>query len=610
MLDALIVQGNDCEDQGDYPKALEIYQRAVAMSPHSARARMNLGNAHSRLGNAPTAIANYRQAIGLQADFVPAHLNLGAALLAQGNLPAAEIAYRDALEIDPESASAWTGLGCALDSRSDDAEAAFRKSLALEPGHVGTITRLAQWLREHGRAREAIQELRSALLANPDDAPLLRALGDFLASVGDPEEACVAYRRVLATGPDDWTVWSALLWVLNFVPEAGTDQILAEHRRFGDAMARVVGPRPDMPVPRERQRLKVGYVSADLRRHSVACFIEPLLRHHDRERFEVHCFYNYASGDDVTQRLFELADHWHEIAGMTDADVARRIRDNGIDILVDLAGHTADNRLGVFARKPAPVQITWLGYLCTTGLQAMDYRLCDSRTDPPGLAETWQVETPLRLPDSQWCYSPQVELPLPTSLPFLRNGYWTFGSFNQESKLDGGALHAWAGILRALPESRLRAVGVSCDMVEERIRRILSEHSIAAERVEIIGRIPIEEYFAAYRDVDIALDTFPYNGATTTCDALLMGVPVVSVAGNRAIARGGVSLLTTVGLQDWIAPSPEALAEIVGAQVADPRRLAALRRDLPDRMRASALMDGARFAKNLEVIFEQAWRRD
>ncbi|HTI96815.1 MAG TPA: hypothetical protein VL425_09950, partial [Rudaea sp.] len=316
----------------------------------------------------------------------------------------------------------------------------------------------------------------------------------------------------------------------------------------------------------------------------------------------------YSGGDEVTQRLFELAEHWHDIAGMDDADVARRIQDNGIDILVDLAGHTSHNRLGVFARKPAPVQITWLGYLCTTGLQAVDYRLCDARTDPPGLAETWQVETPLRLPDSQWCYSPQVELPLPTPLPRLANGHWTFGSFNQESKLNTPTLRAWASILLTMPDSRLRVLGITCDLVEERIRGVFVEQGVAVERIDILGRVPIEAYLSAFGDVDVALDTFPYNGATTTCDALLMGVPVATVAGKRAIARGGVSLMTTMGMGDWIAASPDSLADMISAHLRDPQRLAGLRCELPARMRASPLMDGATFAKNVEAIFERVWR--
>jgi predicted O-linked N-acetylglucosamine transferase (SPINDLY family) len=355
--------------------------------------------------------------------------------------------------------------------------------------------------------------------------------------------------------------------------------------------------------------LKIGYVSADFRGHPVSCFIESLLRHHDRHRFEVHCFYSFPVRDVITERLAALVEHWHEIAGLSDEDVARRVRDNGIDILVDLGGHTLHNRLGVFARRPAPVQMTWLGYLCTTGLRAIDYRLCDAYTDPPGEAESWQVETPLRLPHSQWCFQPQVDLPSVSALPWQRNGFWTFGSFNQESKLNVPALRTWAKVLLGIPGSRLRLVGVTCDLVEEMIRGVFAEHEVDASRIDIIGRLPIEQYFPAYAEVDIALDTFPYNGATTTCDALLMGVPVATVAGHRSIARGGVSLLTTMALTDWIAPSADALVDVIAAQVNDPQRLIALRQSLPDRMRASAVMDGAAFAQAVEARYEQVARQ-
>lgn len=608
-LDALIIQGNGCEDRGDYAEALEIYQRAVALSPDSVRAQLNLGNAHSKSGQLSHAIACYRRAVALRPDWLPPHLNLGALLLRTSDGAGAEASYRNAVRLAPDSAEAWIGLGCALDDQSADAEATLRMALALAPGHAGAASRLAQWLRAKGRAREALHELETALAGNPDDVLLLRTLGEVLAAIGDPATAYATYRKALQVSPQDWGTWDNVLWTMNFIPSANTDQILAEHRRFGEAMEQTVGAVVDAHPRRERQRLKVGYVSADFRGHPVSCFIEPLLRHHDHARFEVHCFYNYPGRDAITERLFALAKHWHDIAGVSDEDVARRIADNGIDILVDLGGHTLHNRLGVFARRPAPLQFTWLGYLCTTGLRAMDYRICDAHTDPPGQAEAWQVETPLRLPDSQWCYQPQVELPPPSPLPRMANGHWTFGSFNQESKLNESALFAWAGILLAVPGSRLRVMGVTCDLVEERIRSVFAGKGVVAERVEVVGRLPIEAYLAAYRDVDVALDTFPYNGATTTCDALLMGVPVATVAGSRAIARGGMSLLTTVGLTDWIAATPDALVDTVCRQLRDAQRLADLRRDLPARMRASPLMDGRRFTRDLEVLYLRAWEQ-
>lgn len=604
--DALILEGNACEDAGDVQRALEIYQRAVALSPHSARAHLNLGNAQSRLGQRVLAIGSYRRAAELRADWPAPHLNLGAMLLREADPLAAEASYREALRLDPDSAPAWLGLGCALDDQAGDAQAALREALARMPGHPGAASRLAQWLKAHGRVREALQELQRALDGNPGDTLLLKTLGDLQLGVGDAVAAHASYRQALQASPHDWHAWDSLLWTMNFMVDMDAGRILAEHRRFGEALERSVA-RVDAPAWRARERLKIGYVSADFRAHPVACFIEPLLRNHDRTRFEIHCFHAFPGGDALTERIARLAGHWHDVAALDDAGLARRIHDNGIDILVDLGGHTLHNRLAVFAQRPAPVQFTWLGYLCTTGLRSIDYRICDAHTDPPGVAEHWQVETPVRLPHSQWCYAPQVDVPPPAPLPFLANGHWTFGSFNQESKLSDVALRAWAAILRALPGSRLRLVGVTSDRGAERVREVIAAEGLDVARIEVIGRIPIEDYFAAFHDVDVALDTFPYNGATTTCDALLMGVPVAVVAGDRAIARGGVSLLSTVGLEDWIAPDPAALPHTVLARLADVAALARVRNELPARMRASALMDEAGFARDVEALYTRAW---
>jgi predicted O-linked N-acetylglucosamine transferase (SPINDLY family) len=341
----------------------------------------------------------------------------------------------------------------------------------------------------------------------------------------------------------------------------------------------------------------------------MACFIEPVLRLHDRQQFEVHCFYNHPTGDELTRRLAARADHWHDIAELDDESVAQRIRDNGIDLLIDLSGHTVGNRMGVFARKPAPLQFTWLGYLCTTGLATMDYRICDAYTDPLGAPGGPEAEKLARLPHSQWCYQPQAELPLASTLPMLRNGFLTLGSFNHEIKLNEAVIRAWMELLQAVPASRLRIFGVTTDILERRIRDACRALDIAGERVEVCGRVEIERYFALYGEVDVALDTFPFNGGTTTCDALIMGVPTVAVAGARALARGGVSLLSNIGLTNWIADSPREIVDVVKAQIADPHALAQLRAELPARMRASPLMDAPRFTQDLEALYRSAWQQ-
>jgi len=606
----LIADGTRAEDAGDIARARDLYEQAVARAPALAIAHFHLGNAMAALQIPREAMRCYERAIELRPDYAEAHFNLATVLLMRDSLLQAETHYREAIDARADWTDAWAALGCVLEMRGaeEEAIAAFEHALQLAPGHAGAATRLAGLHKAAGRVSAALRILDAALVDNAEPAILLRTRAEILASVGDYDLAVADYRRVIATAPEDIAAWSGMLWTLNFRPESTAQEILAAHEEFGGMMGRMCPPRPVRLPHATHARLKVGYVSADFCRHPVSCFIEPLLRHHDRDAVEVHCFYNHHEVDEVTERLRARADHWHDIAGLSDEEVADRIEANGIDVLVDLAGHTTHNRLRLFALKPAPVQFTWLGYLCTTGLKTIDYRICDSHTDPPGVAEQWQVEKPVRLPASQWCYQAQVGVPATGPLPMLANGYPTFGSFNQESKLSALTLDVWAAILVAIAGSRLRIVGVASDIVGERIHRRFADSGIAAERVELLGRVPIESYFDCFRDVDIALDSLPYNGATTTCDALIMGVPVATLAGQRAIARGGVSLLTSVGLDDWIAPTANAMVEMLRARCADPESLSGLRARLPARMRASALMDAARFARNLEEIFVRASR--
>jgi protein O-GlcNAc transferase len=610
-VDELIEKGNQLEDAGDGDSALKLYERAITIAPDSSRAHLNAGNALRLLGRSDDAVVEYRRSLALNPEFAGAHLNLGNVLIATGDFASAAESYRTATRLRPEWSEAWFGLGCALERvpAPDRAVEAYSKALDLDPEHAKVAANFAALLMSRGDAPGARGVVANALRLHPQDVPLLLAHAEIEKHLGECNAAAAAYRRALDIDPDDLDVRSSYLFALNFLDTIGTDVLLAEHRKYGALLAKRVEPVRLRARTHSDRPLKIGYVSPDFRRHSVSCFIEPLLRHHDRSVVDVHCYYNHDKRDDITLRFVGLADHWLDIAGVDDDAVAQHIADDGIDILVDLAGHTSGNRLGVFARKPAPIQFTWLGYLCTTGVDAIAFRLCDAHTDPPGRAEAWQTEKPARLPNAQWCYQPQVSPPEPGALPRLANGYWTFGSFNQASKLNTQLLQTWARLIDAIPGSHLRFVGIAQAVLEDKIRSIFAARGIADERLEIIGRIPIDAYFAHYREIDIALDSLPYNGATTTCDALLMGVPVATVAGNRSIARGGVSLLNAVGLTDWIAGSADELIAIVQAHTQDPHRLAALRATLPETMRASALMDGPRFAGDLEAVFHAAWNK-
>ncbi|HWY24948.1 MAG TPA: hypothetical protein VNX47_08505, partial [Nevskia sp.] len=399
---------------------------------------------------------------------------------------------------------------------------------------------------------------------------------------------------------------------LGYLPGLSAEQNLDEHRRFGKLIESLIapGPLPKTDPTNAPRPLRLGYVSGDFNAHPVANFMHPVLRSHDRGRFEVHCYHSLRNADHITAELKRLAGHWHEVADIDDDALAEQIRQDGIDILIDLSGHSTGNRLPVFARKPAPLQFTWLGYLGTTGLSRIDYRLCDSHTDPVGVAEHWHCERPARLPHSQWCYDQRiVKTGAPTPLPRLARGYWTFGSFNNYRKLNQSVFAAWAGVLAAIPGSRLRLYSFENAESGELALDALAAHGVERNRLSWHLRTSPRGHFDSFADVDVALDSFPYNGATTTCDALLMGIPVLAVAGTRAIARGGVSLLRTVGLPDWIADSEQALAAVAARQLAQPGQIAQLRAELPQRMRASPLMDAAGFTRDLEAQYDAAWRR-
>jgi protein O-GlcNAc transferase len=610
-IDALIEKGNRLEDSGAPHAALDVYQEAVALAPDSARALLNMGNALLALNRRADAEIQYRAAIAREPGNAAAHLNLGNALLALNNFGEALEMYREASRLRPDWADAWAGIGCALEEsgKLGDAVDAYEQAIRCDPGHTGAACNASDVLSKLGRVVAAKQVLEEGLKRNPRHPSLMNALGHLHCQLAEHALAVRVYRDVLEANQGDIGAFSNLLNTLTYVPGITTDALLEEHRRFGDLLERRTIRLAPSTSAVPGKRLKVGYVSADFRNHSMAYFISPLLTCHDRASFELYCYHNHRDTDDVTDRLKGAVEHWRQIDALTDDTVARQIVDDGIDILVDLSGHTAGNRLGVFARKPAPLQITALGYPFTTGLRAIDYRICDAHTDPAGDAEHWQVETLLRLPATQFCFQPVIEFPPPAPLPRLSRSYWIFGSFNRLMKLNEPLLRSWAEIMLAVPGSRLRLATIEHESARRWIRAALEGSGISADRIEFAGRVPLDAYFASYGEVDIALDTVPASGGSTTCDALMMGVPVASIAGQHPFGRNGVSLLSAVGLDDWIAASPADLPAVVSRQIADPARLARLRAELPARVRASRLMDGACVTRDVEAAYRAAWQR-
>ena len=623
-------------------EALVQCEHAVRLAPDHAEAHNNRGNALRDLGRLEEAAAAFRAAADLDPPFLATALtNLGVVLNDLGRHAEAEAvltraltgggdaetrvalaralsglarhaeavaACREVLATAPHHPGAAMALGDACRALGETAAAAdaYRAALAVEPANPIALNNLGNALRELCEGEAAAACFHRAIALAPALAPAHANLGSVLTEQGRVAEACAAFRRALELDPGLAGVRSNLLLVLQYT-EAG-DAIAAEarawNRHHGVEAPAVVPVRHRDP----ERRLRIGYVSPDLRRHSVVYFFEPLLAAHDRERFEVVCYADVRRADAVTERLRGLSERWVASRHLDTEAFAARVQADGIDILVDLAGHTAGNRLAAFARRLAPLQVSYLGYPDTTGLTAMDYRLTDAVADPPGEADRRHVETLVRLPGGFLCYRPPpVAPPAPRA-----GGPLTFGSFNHLPKVTPAVIAAWSRILDAVPGSRLllKAKALAGASVRQRLAADFAAHGIAPERIETVGWIPdTTGHLALYGRVDIALDTFPYNGTTTTCEALWMGVPVVTLAGDRHAGRVGASLLHRLGLDALVAEDVDGYVARALALAADGGRRAALRGSLRDRFAASPLADAGRLAGAVEATYRAIWRR-
>ena len=529
-------------------------QRAIALDPNIAESRNYLGIVPANMERPDEAITAYRAAIALKPAYVEAHYNLGIALANMGRL--------------------------------DDAIAAYRAAIALKPGYAQAHSNLGNALKESGRLDEAIAAFRKAMELNP--------------------AIIVAHDNLLLS--------------LQYHPDSDPRNLFEESREWDgiqtELLKQLIGSssassgRPSHNARTADRRLRIGYVSGDFRDHPVARFALPLLGSHDHGGFETFCYAKVPVSDSVTLQFQKYADGWRNIAGMSDAVVAEAIRLDEIDILVDLSGHTDGNRLPVFARKPAPVQVTYLGYPATTGLKAIDYRLTDELADPPGLADSYCSERLIRLPPCAWCYQPPEASPAVGELPAKRNGYITFGSFNNFSKINEPLLKLWAGILLRVPQSRmlLKAKSLRCGSVQEYVVRVMRDLGIGPQRLDMRGWVPAGDHLAVYNQVDIGLDTYPYHGTTTTCEALWMGVPVISLAGQSHVSRVGVSLLSNVGLEDFIGHTADQYVEAAVRLAGDLSKLEHKRQNLRQHMEQSPLMDAPKFARNIEAAYRLMWQ--
>ncbi len=568
-----------CMELHDNPAALTHFDTLVSLAPDFLEGRMLLGMMHGELGHHDAAISYLREVLAELPDLAEVHHRVGMLL---------------------------------ADKRChEEAYQAYREVLRIEPDHVGVLCSLGVLLTTLGKIAEARKVLLDALARKPESVNIINNLGR-ICPVGRADQSLAWYQRGLDIEPENQSLTSNYLYQLNYVAGLDPDFITEKYKVYAPRCyyPRKVWQRPQ----RNRQageRLRIGYLSGDLYAHSVAFFIEPILCHHDRSRFEIYCYANRTMEDDTTLRLKTLSDHWRVVYGISDELVTEMIAADGIDILVDLSGHTAGNRMGVCAYCPAPVQVSWIGHPNTTGLPQMDYYLTDAWCDPPGMTDQLYSERLYRLPRIFSCFAPPVASPPVAPPPSALNGSITFGSFNSIAKINEPLVGWWAEMLKAVPGSSMLIKGPRLDdqEIRDELCQLFTRQGIGTERLRIRGLTATrDEHLALYADVDVALDTFPYHGTTTTCEALLMGVPVVTLAGTTHVSRVGVSLLHAVGLDDLIAETPEEYIAKAVALASDSTRLHGLRENIRSLMAASPLMDAPGVTREVEEALVQMFK--
>lgn len=558
--------------------AVDLLQKAVARLPDQAPLFANLGEAHRRLGNGEKARAALERAIALKPDLAAAHYTLGLTLCREGH-PA-------------------------------DAVVCFEQAAALMPGSRDVQMSLCEALAELGRLDEARGACARALEIDLGFAEGHNQMGFLQKELGCAEEAIASFRRALECRPDHRLAHSNVVYALPYVPSIDASSVAREAVTWGERHAGTASldRRPHANNRDPERRLRVGYTSPDFRNHCQALFFIPLLEHRDRSVIEVTCYSWVRRPDDVTDRIRGLSDRFRDVTNLSDREAAELIRADEIDVLVDLTMHMGDNRLPIFASKPAPVQVAWLAYPGTTGLDAMDYRITDVFLDPPEIdVGGWYSEQSVRLPDSFWCYDPLTRVPEVNALPAMRDGRVTFGCLNNFSKTNAGVFALWARVLNAVEGSRLLLLARTGEP-RTRVREVFAEAGVAAERIDFVDVQPRAEYLATYHEIDVCLDTFPVNGHTTSLDSFWMGVPVVTLVGPTVLGRAGLCYAKNLGLDGLVATTPDEYVGIAVALARDRPRLAGLRGEVRKRMESSPLMDGPRFARNMESAYRTIWR--
>jgi protein O-GlcNAc transferase len=596
-------------------QALKCYEAAIALAPGFARAHLNRGNALLELDDFVGAIGAFETVLKLDPKYAGAHFNIGNAYRRFGESESARLAYSRAIALESNYVDAEVALGSVLDDLQQYSSAIvhYRRALALQPNYAQVHSNLGNVLRSMGMFESAVLSYGLALEINPDFAEAHNNLGNVLKDLGKLPEALACYRRALAIAPGFTDAHSSLLFLLNYRTAENASVTLREANNYGFLVTKPARCFNEWSNAIDPERsLRVGFVSGDFREHPVSYFLEDVLSALVRlapEPIKIYGYSNHIRSDAATARIQSRCTAWCLTIEMSDAALATRIRQDAIDILIDLSGHTAHNRLPVFAIKPAPVQVSWLGYFGTTGVAAIDYLIADPWTLLPR-EEPFFTEKIWRLPETRLCFTPPRVSVAVSPLPATHNAQFTFGCFNNLSKMTEEVVRLWVRILNAVPGSCLflKSPQLSEATVRNSVFDAFATGGIHPDRLTLEGLSSRAEYLASYQRVDISLDPFPYTGGTTTVESLWMGVPVITLQGTNFLSRQGVGLLMNAGLPDWIASDPDDYVKRAVQHAGDLSALANLRYGLRKQVLASPIFDAPRFARFFEAALRDMWR--
>lgn len=611
-LQALLHCATTHHKAGRLVEAERIYRQARLAAPRNCTVLLFSGLLASQQGRMEDAVDLLARAHHIDRKNAPCAMNLGLALLEVGRAAEAETAVREAIEVQPDSHECWNILACSLKTqgRLQEALVCNERCVAAKPDFALGWYNYAINCSELGLEQNALRCHERVLQFEPSNALALHGRGQLLVRAYRLGEAVQTYEAALAARPNYHEARSSRLLALQYIAGVGREQIFEEHLAYG----RAVGTDPFRKFansPDPTRRLRLAILSEDLREHSCSYFLEPLLQHLDRQAVELCLYHDHFQTDEVSARLQSLAHVWRNFFGQSNQVVEAAIRADAPDILIDLSGHTGKaQRLPLYARRLAPVQISYLGYPDTTGLSAMDYRFTDATADPEGEADRFATEELVRFAPTAWTYTPPVDAPPVSPSPATSSAPFTFGCFSNPSKISDPLLALWRSVLDAVPESRLvlKGRGFQAPELRDHFRARLTRAGLPVDRIAFIERTPTTaSHLALYRHIDVALDTFPYHGTTTTCESLWMGVPVVTIAGDRHAARVGVSLLQAAGHPEWIAQSADAYGQIAAELAGDLPRLDAIRRGLRIEMQQSALLDHVGQAARFCAALRKCW---